>query len=186
MKRLLKTLICSITSIVLFIVTLLVLNVYIEIKDQSKDLGNGYVLYKYRLELLGGLYDVQLHDKDKKISINNIVRYRYDDDFIKIIHFPSEKFYCQNSESDVYISIWDLEYILIDKKSNKIYATSDKDKFENKCKEVGMFKEFFKNKQFMLSSPNTLPAVYRNSEYYKNLEQNCKKRYDYSDIIEYY
>jgi hypothetical protein len=152
------------------------------------DLGNHYKIKDER-EDIGAIY-IYLFNRKIDLLISDIANWKYDDDFIILIKYPSESFKCYDRETKDYtrgefVYLWSLEYIIIDKKTNKIYVTDDENKFLEKCKELNVKIYFLQNEKFKVDRSGSLDIVYKNSTKYQDLNKYCIKKDDNKNMFYY-
>ena len=107
---------------------------------------------------LGDDYEIEHYYKNrgcyfKKDNINDslahIVNWEYDDNHIILARYPEDDYNCIDNtffSDHTHLALLNIEYIIVDKSKDIIYATFDKDKFLKKRNELGVKIYFDKTK----------------------------------------
>lgn len=109
--------------------------------------------------------------ENKELYIADIISSDYDDKYIILCRVPLKSYVCNNKDYQKYIN--KLQYLIVIKETNKIYATYDYKKFVDKLKEIAS-SLFFGKKD--LQEINRLFT--KNRHIYNNEElppTNCKE-----------
>jgi hypothetical protein len=146
----------------------------------------GILFYKFYGKLGKGsyfLYDTGYQAikcrKNKNIYLSDIKQIEYDDNFIIALRIPQKFFYECNSTTEVF-AIPKLQYVIIDKKRDKIYATYDKNKFKKKVKNLNI-NLMFDNQDIKQANIKLEKKrhVYKSDKSLEYLKNNCKEDFIY-------
>ncbi len=139
-------------------------------------LGKGYYIYDYGA--------TALKCNRLKLHLTDIKDWEYTEKYIVVKRIPDELYTCNNGESHVFYNN-QLQYLIIDKNTDKIYTTYNKDKFLELKDKFGIKKEFTIDNNKLLNSMKNSQNMYNNiGEDIEYIKKHCKKYKEYP-IVEY-
>lgn len=152
--------------IVLILVTIIALGFLFYYFDGK--VGKGYKMYDYGHIALISNHIPSLH-------LGDILDWEYDDEYIIARRIPEQHYDCGESVPSIYTN--KIQYLIIDKNTDKIYATfNEKDFFDFK-KKMKIALEFSRSKKSIDAQIQRSKHIYDNIhedvEYIKN---NCKEK----------
>jgi hypothetical protein len=147
----------------------------------------GYIFYRNDGNLGKGDYFIYYTGYDaiksrtnKNIYLSDIRQVEYDDNHIIALRIRQKHYSC-NDESLITVSIKKLQYVIIDKKTNKIYTTYDKNKFYHMKEKLEIpikFIAYSENRVRQRLKSNT----YNNELNYLHKIKQCREDYLYPEI----
>jgi len=162
-----------ILKIVSFIVLALIAIIAVGLSFYHFDgkVGKGYRMYNYGNIAL-------MSNRIPNLHLTEILDWEYDEDYIVARRIPAQYYECEDSIRSIYTN--QIQYLIIDKNTDKIYATfSEKDFLDFKQK-IKIDLEFSRSKESIEAqirrSQSTFDNVYTDVESIKN---NCKEEAAY-------
>lgn len=116
--------------------------------------------------------------KDQKLYLIDILKSKYNDNYITAIRIPGKIFYGKKDCATFFD--YSIHYLIINKKTAKVYETDDYLKFKHKIKKLNVDLAFtIQEIEQVKDRLEKNQHLYRNTKTLEYLKNNCKEDFKY-------